>query len=328
MTRLHARTRGEAVTPEPIPDFDLYEELEVSPKASSRTIEAAYRSLLKTYHPDVAGAAPEVIEKAKRLNIARDWLTDRDRRATYDRARAQATPAAAATTTAATAAHAAASAPPPQPSGAAPGGSAAGAGAASGAAGRQASRSSAMRDAGPKENADALTVFLGDIGSLRSDRARRIAARAADAGVATRSTGPYETATAAVAQAGMNTRTGAWTHARAAARRAVNEQVGLDPAARSVSRVAADLAGAIVVRDLVLPQQYATIRDVWTGDKTAAAASRGGASARRASQPPGAGSAGGAAPSELSLSNPAVLIAAIVGIVAVAAVLLLVLLPR
>ena len=69
---------------EPVPDFDLYAELEVSHRASVETIEAAWRSLMKRNHPDALGdRAAE--ERAKRLNIAHDWLTEPAHRALYDR---------------------------------------------------------------------------------------------------------------------------------------------------------------------------------------------------------------------------------------------------
>ena len=77
------------MTREPLPPFDLYGELEVSPLASVGAIEAAYRSLVKRHHPDVAGSADD--ERIKRLNLAREWLTDRDRRSRYDASRARAT---------------------------------------------------------------------------------------------------------------------------------------------------------------------------------------------------------------------------------------------
>jgi curved DNA-binding protein CbpA len=41
-------------------------------------IEAAYRSLVKRHHPDVAASADD--QRMKRLNLARDWLTDPIRR--------------------------------------------------------------------------------------------------------------------------------------------------------------------------------------------------------------------------------------------------------
>jgi hypothetical protein len=65
------------------PNFDLYAELEVSERASVETIQAAYRSLQLRHHPDRVGDAGG--DRAVRLNIARDWLTDPDRRARYDR---------------------------------------------------------------------------------------------------------------------------------------------------------------------------------------------------------------------------------------------------
>ena len=42
-------------------------------------------SLLRQHHPDVAGAAG--LERAKRINVAHDWLSDPDLRARYDRER-------------------------------------------------------------------------------------------------------------------------------------------------------------------------------------------------------------------------------------------------
>jgi len=45
------------------------------------TIESAYRSLVKQHHPDVAAGDESRI---KRLNLARDWLTDPELRRRYD----------------------------------------------------------------------------------------------------------------------------------------------------------------------------------------------------------------------------------------------------
>jgi hypothetical protein len=73
------------VTRESLPRFDLYGELEVSPLASVGAIEAAYRSLVKRHHPDVVGAPDD--ERIKRLNLAREWLTDPRRRSRYDATR-------------------------------------------------------------------------------------------------------------------------------------------------------------------------------------------------------------------------------------------------
>jgi hypothetical protein len=69
-----------------IPSFDLYRELEVDPAASSETIDAAWKSLLKRLHPDVAGDATAA-DRVKRLNLAHEWLADPEKRARYDRQR-------------------------------------------------------------------------------------------------------------------------------------------------------------------------------------------------------------------------------------------------
>ena len=79
MTNTH-QSRGDV--PDEIPAFDLYAELEVSERASRETIQAAYRSLQLRNHPDRLGG--DTGARAVRLNIARDWLTDPDRRAQYD----------------------------------------------------------------------------------------------------------------------------------------------------------------------------------------------------------------------------------------------------
>ena len=68
------------------PDFELYRELEVDPRATTETIEAAYYSLTNRNHPD----APIAVARARfaRLNVARDWLTDPNLRREYDEYRA------------------------------------------------------------------------------------------------------------------------------------------------------------------------------------------------------------------------------------------------
>lgn len=72
---------------EQIPDLDLYRELEVDPAASTATIDAAYRSLMKRHHPDLAGQLG--VKRSKRLNLAHEWLTDPERRRRYDAATEQ-----------------------------------------------------------------------------------------------------------------------------------------------------------------------------------------------------------------------------------------------
>ena len=71
-----------------VPDDDLYARLEVASDASPEAIELAWRALLKLHHPDVAGDGPEALDRAKRINVAHDWLSDRDLRARYDLDRA------------------------------------------------------------------------------------------------------------------------------------------------------------------------------------------------------------------------------------------------
>ena len=66
---------------------DLYELLEVSPRASGEVIQAAYRRLARTYHPD--GSSPDH-DKMVSLNLAFEVLSDVDRRAAYDRDRGSA----------------------------------------------------------------------------------------------------------------------------------------------------------------------------------------------------------------------------------------------
>jgi hypothetical protein len=68
-----------------VPEDDLYARLEVSIDASPEAIELAWRALLKRHHPDVAGDGAAALERAKRINVAHDWLSDPDLRARYDR---------------------------------------------------------------------------------------------------------------------------------------------------------------------------------------------------------------------------------------------------
>ena len=70
-----------------LPEDDLYARLEVSVDASPEAIELAWRALLRRHHPDVAGEGAAALERAKRINVAHDWLSDPDLRARYDRER-------------------------------------------------------------------------------------------------------------------------------------------------------------------------------------------------------------------------------------------------
>jgi curved DNA-binding protein CbpA len=69
-----------------VPTDDLYARLELRSNASAEAIEVAWRALLKRHHPDVAGDAG-ADERAKRINVAHDWLSDPALRARYDRER-------------------------------------------------------------------------------------------------------------------------------------------------------------------------------------------------------------------------------------------------
>jgi curved DNA-binding protein CbpA len=68
-----------------VPRDDLYARLEVSTDASPEAIELAWRALLKRHHPDVAGGdEAAALERAKRINVAHDWLSSPELRARYD----------------------------------------------------------------------------------------------------------------------------------------------------------------------------------------------------------------------------------------------------
>ena len=68
-----------------VPDEDLYARLEVAVDASPEAIELAWRALLKRHHPDIAGEDAASLERAKRINVAHDWLSDPGLRGRYDR---------------------------------------------------------------------------------------------------------------------------------------------------------------------------------------------------------------------------------------------------
>ena len=68
-----------------LPADDLYARLEVPSNASPEAIEIAWRALLRRHHPDVVGEGG--LERAKRINVSHDWLSDASLRARYDRER-------------------------------------------------------------------------------------------------------------------------------------------------------------------------------------------------------------------------------------------------
>jgi DnaJ domain len=60
-----------------------YEILQVSPRASTEVIRAAYRVLARNYHPDVS-TSPTAAEHMQQLNAAYNALIDPRRRAQFD----------------------------------------------------------------------------------------------------------------------------------------------------------------------------------------------------------------------------------------------------
>jgi hypothetical protein len=71
---------------DPLPGFDLYEVLGLSPAATRAECDAAWRSAVRAAHPDRARgvAVGEATDRTARLNIAREWLTNPVKRARYD----------------------------------------------------------------------------------------------------------------------------------------------------------------------------------------------------------------------------------------------------
>src|SRR5512135_1203107 len=65
-------------------DRDYYDVLGVGRNASDDEIKSAFRKLARQYHPDVNND-PDAEEKFKEVNEAYGVLSDRDKRARYDR---------------------------------------------------------------------------------------------------------------------------------------------------------------------------------------------------------------------------------------------------
>jgi curved DNA-binding protein CbpA len=70
---------------------DHYDELGVSPDSEQEVIQAAYRALMRKYHPDI-NRSPAAAVRAQKLNEAYDVLGDSEKRAAYDRAREEENP--------------------------------------------------------------------------------------------------------------------------------------------------------------------------------------------------------------------------------------------
>ena len=69
------------------PHFDAYKTLQVDSEADPEVIQAAYRRLAQTWHPDVAGGQ-EAEDRMVAINRAWEILGEPDRRASYDKERA------------------------------------------------------------------------------------------------------------------------------------------------------------------------------------------------------------------------------------------------
>src|SRR5690606_7585469 len=65
--------------------MDLYQQLGVKRGASDAEIKKAYRSLAKQLHPDRNKDNPKASERFGKVTQAYDILSDKDRRAKYDR---------------------------------------------------------------------------------------------------------------------------------------------------------------------------------------------------------------------------------------------------
>jgi DnaJ-class molecular chaperone len=64
---------------------DPYEILGVQKTDSEAAIRSAYRKLAKRYHPDVNPSKPEAVERFKEIGTAYGLLSDKDKRARFDR---------------------------------------------------------------------------------------------------------------------------------------------------------------------------------------------------------------------------------------------------
>src|SRR5271169_511482 len=67
------------------PMKDPYEVLGVQKTDSEAAIRSAYRKLAKRHHPDVNPGKPEAAERFKEISAAYDILSDKEKRARYDR---------------------------------------------------------------------------------------------------------------------------------------------------------------------------------------------------------------------------------------------------
>lgn len=240
------------VVRESVPRFDLYGELEVSSSASTEVIEAAYRSLAKRHHPDVAAAAGNGhdADRIKRINVAREWLTDPDRRRRYDRSKGFG-PAPRRTVRAAsnvrmtgdpTSARAEAKRPA-----------------------RKRSDDAERGEAGPAEagsfgvNSGRVRQFLADLRAL--DELRALQLRAGRFSVMHPD---YSAARRRLLEVGRKPRQAEATFAREAAGVIARGKVADPRLAEEIATIASDIAGAIALRDLLSRRDFELLLAPWT----------------------------------------------------------------
>jgi curved DNA-binding protein CbpA len=181
-------------------------------------------------------AVAQAEERIKRINVARDWLLDPERRARYDRAvrRREAGP-----------------------------------GTPSEAGDFEASGRPAWTSFGP--NADRVRQFLGDLREVDERRAFEIRD-----GKASIDPDDYAHARRAAFAISRSRRLSEWLFSRDAALNAMREQLGDTRLGNEVGDVVAEIAGAIAVEDLLPPRLFETLMEpwVWRGRQVAARASR------------------------------------------------------
>jgi DnaJ domain len=243
------------VTRGSIPRFDLYEELEVSRLASVEVIEAAYRSLVKRHHPDVA--RPRDAERITRLNLAREWLRDPERRTRYDEATYPRTSTARAAR-ARSASPAAANQRTGSRSRARPSAAGAPAGSASAASARRSTSTSFGI------NTPQVRQFLSDLRELDRPRARQVW----DGRAVAHSRG-YSAARRRALAASRDGRHSEWLFAREAASVIARGKLGDSTLTAQVLDVVADIAGVLTIRDLITRADFELLLLPWTwrGDR-------------------------------------------------------------
>jgi curved DNA-binding protein CbpA len=228
------------VTRESIPRFDLYGELEVSRLASVAAIEAAYRALVKRHHPDVAPADGDA--RIKRLNLAREWLRDPERRRRYDEARGPRLPDGSASI---------ATQHRPRTSRA----TATGLGAAAAPTGD--GRTSTSTTFGV--HSAAVRQFLSDLRAIDRPRAQQIW----DGRAVAHAKG-YTAARRRALAASRAGHHGEWQFAREAASVIARGKLGESTLTSQVVDVIADIAGAITIHDLISRADFEVLMLPWT----------------------------------------------------------------